>query len=349
MNVADFFQEMRVGEFSEGIGRLFPNMRVSAEDLLAALLQGRLFDVVKYLFHGALTGLGEQFLNAKTLIASLLVIGMIGAVVMQFSDVMERFQVTELCFYYTYLLQVAILTRCFWGLSEIAREGLENVCLFIRLLMPTYLFAVGISTGSMTANAGYQMVLLLVYGVESMLLGVMMPLIKCYFLLAVLEGLQAGERLETMLDLLKKGIQWVLKGTLGIVAGLSFLQAILAPAIDKLSGSAFQKMIAFVPGIGDGAEGVIQLAVSSANLIKSGMGILLTLFLILFCLTPLTELFVYSFILKLVSAILGIISDKRMTKVLGRAGETGFLLLGSLGEAMLFFLMTMAATTTAVR
>ena len=349
MDVTNFFGEMRVGEFSEKINGLFPSMRLSAEDLLMALLQGRLFDVVKYLFQGAVSGLGEQVANVRAMLLSLLILGMIGALVMQFSDLMERFQVAEISFYYTYLLQAAILTRCFWGLSEIAREALENVCLFVRLLMPTYLFAVGISTGGVTANAGYQMVLLLIYGVESVLLGVLLPLIKCFFVMTILEGLQSGERLEALLDLVKKGVQWVLKGMLGIVAGLNFLQAILTPAIDKLSGSVMQRMITFVPGIGNGAEGVLELAVGSAVVIKNGMGILLMLLLLLFCLTPLAELFVYSVLLKVLSAILGIVSDKRMTKALGRVGDTGLLLLGTLGEAMLLFIMTMAATAASVR
>ena len=134
-----------------------------------------------------------------------------------------------------------------------------------------------------------------------------------------------------------------------MIAGLSFLQAILTPSLDKLSGSVVTKMIAAIPGIGRGAEGTIELVMSAAMVIKNGMGILLSLLLLLLCAAPIFELFVYSACLKLAAALTGIVSDKRITKICERAGETGFLLMTVVAGGMALFLFTMAVTCAAAR
>jgi len=349
MELTDLFDEMRVGELGRRIRELFPAVHFSLETMLDELFSGRITELAAYLFQTGLGGLGERLLGVRSLLSGLILLGLLGAFSMQFSDLLDRFMVGELSFYFTYLCQTAILTRCFLGLLEVAKGALESVCLFIRLLMPTYLFAVGISTGTITAGAGYQALALLIYGVERILQGGFLPLVQCFFLLTVLEGLLSKEQLEFLLELIKKGIFWSLKIAVGIIGGLGFLQSVLTPAVDKLSGSVAKKLIGAIPGIGDGAEGVLELAVSSALVIKNGMGILLMMLLVFSCLSPLLELAAYAVTLKLSAAVMGIVSDKRLTKAMDRAGEAGLLLLGITGAALLFFLIIMAMTCASAK
>lgn len=54
----------------------------------------------------------------------------------------------------------------FSGILGTARETVENIVLFVRLMVPTYLLAVGVASGPATVGAGYQLMLLLIYGTE---------------------------------------------------------------------------------------------------------------------------------------------------------------------------------------
>lgn len=349
MELDELWDEMRLGELSEGIRELFPSASFSLKEMLGMLLEGRFLDLVQYLFYEGIGGLGGNGQVLKTLFVSMLLLGVIGAALTRFSELYEKYQVSELSFYLAYLLQAAILAGCFRSLLGVASLALERMVTFIKLLMPTYLFVVGMATGSVTASAGYQMTMLALYGVEELLKTLFLPAATSLFLLAVLEGIMGQERMEYLTELLKKVCFWGLKGMLGAVAGLSFLQAVLAPALDRVKASMLQKAVAAIPGIGQGAEGIFQLVLSSATVIKNSVGIVLTLLLLLFCLAPLFELFAFSFTLKLAAAIMGIVSDKRMTKAVDRTGDTGLLLLGITGSAMLFFLLVLAVATVSVR
>lgn len=349
MDVAELLDEMHVGELSDKIQSLFPSMHLTLDNMLDMLFQGRVLELVRYIFREGTYGALDAVASARNALICLVLLGVVGALTMRFSDLFERFQVGELGFYVTYLLQTIVLTKCYQGLLLVAGGILEDVCQFVKLLMPTYLLSVGISAGSITAGASHQMIMLLVSLVSEVLKGCFLPLTKCFFLLTILEGVQAREQMELLLELLKKGIWWGLKGTLGIVAGLGFLQSILTPALDRVKGSAAKKLIGALPGIGDGAEGVLDLVMGSSLVIKNSVGILLTLLLLLLCMTPLLRIFAYSIALKLAAAITGIVTDKRLSKALDRAGEAGLLLLGVSGEGMLFFLITIAVTCSGVR
>ena len=349
MELKELFGEMHLEDLSEGIRSLFPTLELSCEDMLSMLLHGRLFDLVKYFLHAGSVGFQERLLGARSLFLYLLLLGILGAFLTEYVDLFERFHVGEMGFYFTYLLQTAILTRCFLGRMEVARNALGGVVTFVRLLMPTYLFSVGISTGTITASANHEMVLLMIYGVEKVLVGGFLPMIKSFFLLGILEGVHAKDRFDALLELMKKGLCWGLKAILGTMAGLSFLQSALTPVLDKLNGSVTRKIIGAIPGLGDGAEGAMELAISSAIVIKNGCGVLLMILLAVLCLEPLAELFAYCVAMKLAAALAGIVCDKRLTKAMDRAGETAMLLMGVVAEGMILFLMTLAVTCASVR
>lgn len=349
MELKEMLEELRVGELGGKIRELFPKLPLSLDEMLDMLFHGRILELGKALLCEGVLGAWGRTQDAKKLLVALLLLGVISAMVMHFSDLLDGFQVRELCFYFTFLLQAAILTRCFLALIRVAEGALDGICLFVRLLMPTYLFAVGMSTGSITAGASHQMALLVISAVEEVLRGSFLPIVKCYFLMTVLEGIQSWEQMDALLELVKKGIRWGLKGAIWIVAGLSFLQSVLTPALDKMSGSVAKKIMGAIPWVGDGAEGVLELVMGSAMVVKGSMGVLLMLLLLLLCLSPLFELLLYSVMMKLAAAVTGIVGDKRMTKGLDRAGEAGLLLLGVSGTGMLLFLMTIAATCIAVR
>ena len=88
--------------------------------------------------------------------------------------------------------------------------------MFVRLMVPTYLLAVGVASGPATVGAGYQLMLLLIYGTEKILLGVVLPLIYCYGLLTMINGIWVEEKLTLLTELLEKAVGWILKASLGV-------------------------------------------------------------------------------------------------------------------------------------
>ena len=149
-----------------------------------------------------------------------------------------------------------------------------------------------------------------------------------------------------IIDLLEKGIGWALKAAIGVVTGLSIFQALITPVVDSVKTSTLQKLVSAIPGIGNTADGVVELVLGSAMMIKNSVGVVLLLLFLVMCAAPLVKIGVIAGVLKCAAAFMGIVSDKRITACANRTGDAGLLLLRTTGTAMLLFIISIAVITT---
>lgn len=334
-------------ELQEGIDELFPAYDISLDRLLHKLFEGDVVGTLAEFLQEIIAQLSGETLGLKNVLVWLLVLGVASALMSHLVEVFDKHQVADLSFYFMYLLMSAVLLKCFTEAAQTAVEALESIVLFGRLLIPVYLLTVGLATGSVTAGAYYQLLLILLYGVERLLLGVVIPLVYSYCLLSVVNGIWIEEKLSLIIELLEKIISWILKASVGVVTGVSVFQSILTPVLDSVRKGAWQKAVSVIPGIGSGAEGAMELVVGSAVVIKNSVGLVLLILLLFLCAIPLLKMFVISFLLKASAAFMGIVSDKRITACVNRTGDASLLLFKTAGTAFVLFLISLAVVATA--
>ncbi|MBO4981490.1 MAG: stage III sporulation protein AE [Lachnospiraceae bacterium] len=341
------WQEYGLEKLKEGLRTLFPDTGISAEDMLEKLMSGDVAGALGYFFQGTISGMADSFQGMKNILVWLVVLGVVSALVTHFVEIFDRHQVAELGFYFMYLLQAAILLKCFSQVMQTAVGSMEEIVLFVKLLVPTYLVAVGVASGSATVSANYQLVLILIYIVESILTGFLLPMIYTYMMLAILNGIFSEEKLTLLMEFLEKGIGWILKAALGAVTGISLFQAVITPAIDSVKSTALQKAVSAIPGVGNAAEGIFELAVGSAVIIKNSIGVFLLILLLGLCMAPLLKILLMGILLKGAAALMGIVSDKRITACADHAGDAVMMLFRTVGTAMLLFLICLSLVAAA--
>lgn len=348
MDLDSIWAEYGFDELQSGLDTLFPQYGISLSELMQRLLQGDVTGVLTDFASQVFQGLTGPFADMKSVFVRLLVLGVVSALMSHFTEVFDRHQVADLSFYFMYLLMTAVLLKCFGQAAGTAVETMGNIVLFVRLLMPVWLLAVGMATGSFTVSGYYQLLLILIYGVQQILVGVVVPLTYCYCMLAVINGIWSEEKLTLLIEFLEKLIGWILKAAVGIVTGVSVFQAVLTPVLDSVKTGALQKAVSALPGIGNTADGMLELVLGSAVVIKNSVGVLLLLLLLLLCAAPLAKIFLMALLLKGAAAFMGIVSDKRITSCANRTGDAGLMLFKVTGTAMFLFLITIAivATTT---
>ena len=163
----------------------------------------------------------------------LLVLGIVSSLMTHFVEIFDRRQVADMGFYFMYLLFTAVLLKCFSQAVAIA----------------------------------------VVYGVEYVLSAGLMPLIYSFVMLVIINGIWPEEKLGLLIELVNKIIGWLLKGALGVVTGIGVFQALIAPVVDSARTSALQRLISAIPGVGNAAGGVAELALGSAMVIRNSMGV----------------------------------------------------------------------------
>lgn len=336
------WQEYGMEELDMGMQQLFPDFQISVSELMEQLMQGNVLEAVGSLLQEVIRGMGNYAAGRKNILIWLIVLGILSALLIHFVEVFDKYQIADLSFYFIYLLMGVILLQCFSEILGITRETIENIVVFVRLMVPTYLLAVGVASGPATVGAGYQLMLLLIYGTEKILLGMVLPLVYSYGLLIMINGIWVEEKLTLLTDLLEKAVGWILKAALGVVTGISVFQSLITPVLDSVKTSAMEKALSALPGVGNTADGIMELAVGSAVVIRNSIGVLLLLLLTAACAIPLLEILLTAFLIKCAAAIMGIVSDKRVTNCTDHMGNAGMLLFRTAGTAMLLFLITLA-------
>lgn len=341
------WQDYGLEELQNGLDNLFPEYHISMEQVLEKVLAGDLLGVIGDFFMSGAEGFFQQLSGLRNIFIWLLLLGIAASVMTHFVEVFHKHQIADLSYYFMYLLFVAVLFRCFTEVAEVVGHVMENIILFIQLMVPTYLLAVGVTTGTTTVSAYSQLLVLVIYGVQQVLGKGVVNMVSVYVVLSMLNGIWIEERLSMLADFVKKIITFILKAALGVVTGISVFQTLITPVIDSAKSSLLQKAVSSIPGIGNLSAGVVELVIGSAVVIKNSIGVVILLLLVLICAVPMLQIFCMGWILRLAAAVLGMISDKRLVECTNRVGEGCMLLFRLAGTAIVLFLIIIAVLATA--
>ena len=336
------WQDYGLDKLEQGLLELFPRYELSLGIMLEQIMSGDILGAVSYFFEGILSGVTGSFAGMKNILVWMVILGIVSALLTHFIEIFDKHQIADLGFYFIYLLLAAVLLQAFMGVMETATDTITNIVTFVKLLIPTFLISVGLATGSVTVGASYQLLLFLIYCVESVLVGVVLPMVYAMCMLSVLNGIWPEEKLVLIVGLLEKGIGWILKAALGVVTGFSIVQAMVTPAVDAVKSSVFRKAVSALPGVGNAADGLMELLLGSAVVIKNSIGIVLLILLVVLCAAPLLQMFATALLLKGAAALMGMVSGKRITTCADRVGDACMLLFRTAGMAVLLFLISLS-------
>lgn len=347
-DITQMWDEYNISSLEQQMDKLFPDYSFDLGKLFETIISGDIVGALSDVWKGAIHNLSLQTLGVREVLVYLIVLGIIAALITHFVEVFDNHQIANISFYFVYLLLIAVLLRCFQTAASITSEAINNIVAFIQIFIPTYFLSVGVATGTTTATAYYQLLLLLIYIVEKIIKVIILPTIYGYVLLSVINGIWIEERLSLLTEFMEKAIKLALKISLGLVTGISIFQSMITPVIDSVKASALQKTVSAIPGIGNLADGVVDVVIGSAVVIKNSIGVAMLLLLLAICILPMLRIFLIALLLKFAAALLGIVSDKRITACTDKVGNGSVLLLHTAGTALLLFLITIsvAAYTT---
>lgn len=335
------WQDMNMETAQRSFEEMFPEYEFDGKQVLSYIMQGKIGEAVSVLASGLIHSVKTEFDEIRVLFVMILILGIVAALFSNFADIFQSHQISDIAFYFLYLLLIAIVLRVFGSAAAVVKEMLNHLITFMQIFIPAYLLAVGAASGAASAAAGYQIFLIVVYLVERCYLTVLMPLIDCFVLLSVINGVWMEEKLNLLLDLLQKIVGYGIKITIGIITGASLLQSLISPAMDALEASALKKAVSVIPGIGNLTEGMFELVLGSAVLIKNSIGIYITIVMIFVSILPVIKILLLAGVLKAGAAIIGVVSDKRMVNCTNRVGDGALMLLRlALSAIGLFIVVT---------
>lgn len=343
------YEEFDFREIDAAIRKIMPEKRLKFGETVMKIIRGDTKLSVDLIVRLLKEQLFFEFRSGKEGLVRILLLAVMAAIFTNFSGVLKNEQIGGIGFYVLYMLLIAVAFQSFQTVLDAATLGIERLLIFMRALGPVYFLSVAVTSGSSTSLVFYNLVLLLIYVVESLVLHFLLPLLHIYMVVKVLNFLSTEAYLTKLAELIEWCIVWISKTLLAAVISLNLIQGLIHPAVDSLKRGFLTKGVEALPGIGDAFGGVTEVFLGTAVLMKNGIGAAGAIFCIVICAVPILQIFAMTLLYKLVAALVQPISDSRIVGCISAVGDSGRLLLKLVFMTGLLFLLTIAivaATTT---
>lgn len=171
----------------------------------------------------------------------------------------------------------------FFVLSDVAKGCIDVLLTYLTALVPAYATVLLASGKGFSASGFYMLAFVLIYVVEWLIKLVLIPGIHLFLVLEVLNHVSSEKKLEKLAEFIESAVTKIMKASIKIVAGIGIVQAMIAPAKDKISESLILKSFQAIPGVGRLGQGAGEIMLGCAMLIKNSVGMAAIIVLFLLC------------------------------------------------------------------
>lgn len=310
--------------------------------LVGFLMEGRGQEAGRLILDTLKEGLFGQISRGSRLAGQLFLLGLLGAVFANFSQIFSGGQVAETGFFMTYLMAFSLLAAAFSESADLTGAVLSRQVDFMKVLMPVYAVSAVWAGAGLASAAWYQVVMLVIGGVQWLYLNLLLPGVRIYLLLVLADHMTKEDMLSKLTEGLRTGIFWGMKFLFGLVLGFQLIQGLVLPYADAVKATGIQKLLQIIPGVGAGAGAVTKMVLGSGVLIKNTVGAAAVVVLVIISLIPIVKLAVLLLCCRGVAAILEPVADKRLVACISSVADGQKMLLGLAVAGLLLFAVTIA-------
>lgn len=314
---------------------------VKFSDIVRALEQGEMGDVIKKLGEMLWSGIINELEENKTFMIQLISIALLGSIFVNISGSFGSGFVGENGFYVTYLIMTSLMLSSFSLALDMVCASLERVLTLIRIVVPVYALAMSYVGHSATSAGMYEIILVGVWLVQVLIIRFVIPMIKFYVIVSLVNNLNKEDSFSKLCQLIRNLVSWMLKTIIVFIAGLNIIKSLLEPQIDAIGRTTVNRVISSIPG--GGIMSVLTGTFLGAGLvIKNCIGIAGILIIALIVLIPVVKTFLLMVMVKLTGAIIQPVGEKRYVDGVEALSGGMSLLLQTIGSSVVLFMLTIA-------
>ncbi len=345
-SAAVIWDEVSDEEVQSMLDQILGDQSFSFSEYISMLLQGKSPVSVQEMGQSVWQGLLHNLQQQRSFYLYLILIVLIGAVLSNFSKLLQGKQVAETAFYGVYLLLFSIFATAFTQITAMAEQTLVQLLDFVKVLAPAYFISMTFSQGAAVTSVYYEFTLVMVTVVDLILIRLMLPAVNLYFLLQLVNQLSEEEMFTKMAELIRDLVKLAMKTIFGIMMGINVIQGLIVPVASQVERSALVKVSTAIPGVGNTIGSVTSAVLCAGKLVKNSVGVAGVIAVFLICAIPLLRLLVYRVCYQLIAAVVQPISDGRVVRCFGAMTESVRLLVQIVAMGAMLFILSIVVVSS---
>lgn len=338
--------ELSCREVQEMMDEMLGDRSFSFAGYVEKLVQGQLPFSVENVAYNLVQGLAANVMQERRMFLYLILIAVVGAILGNFSSLLQGKQVADTAFYAVYLLFFSVLLTAFSATVAIAENTLTALLDFMKVLSPAYFMSMAFSQGAMASGAYYEFTLVMITVVDWVLVKFALPAIHVYFLLRIANQFSERDIFSKMAELIRDTVRFVMKTMFGLMMGFNVVQGMILPMTSKIETSAVVKLGGAIPGVGNAVSSAASTVLLAGNLVKNAVGVTGVIAVIFYCGVPLLRVVLHRFLFQLTGAVIQPVSDKRMVACVSAVVEALQLITYAVFVGCMMFVISIALVST---
>lgn len=314
---------------------------VSFSDIVDGIINGNGEYVVNAIGTSVKDILVGELITNRALMIQLISLVLIGAIFVNISGSFGNTFISENGFYVTYLIITSIMLTSFSLTLNLVSGSIEKILTLIRIIVPVYALAMNFTGHASTSLGMYQIILLGIWLVQVVILKFIIPMIKFYVIISLINNLNKEDSFSKLCKLIKNLVSWMLKTIVVFVAGLNIIKSLIEPQIDALGRNTVSKVIQALPG-GSVMSVLTGTFLGAGVIVKNSIGIAGIIILVIVVLIPVIKTFLMMLTVRLTSVMIQPVGEKRYVDGVEALAQGMSLLLKAILSSVVLFMLTIA-------
>ncbi len=317
------------------------DMDLDLQQLLTDIVEGNGEQVGGRLLAQAKNELFGELLLNKGLMFQIVTIVLLGSIFVNLATSFGTGFVSENGFYITYLIITSIMLVSFVNTMDMAYAAIERILTMIKIIVPLYALAMNF-VGQTVASVGmYEMVMVGIWIVQVIILRFIIPMIKFYVIISLVNNLNQEDSFSKMGILVMNIVNWVLKTVVYFIVGLNLIKGLIEPQIDALGRTTVNRLATLVPG-GGIVSALTGTFLGAGAVVKNTIGVAGIIILMLVVMVPILKLLIIMLTVRLTSVMIQPIGERRYVEGVEALAKGNQMLLHAMFSSVVLFMLTLA-------
>lgn len=333
-------ESLHIDDFIEEAGKYTQDIYsdIDMSELFSSAITGTIDN--ETIFRSILNILGDEVLDAISVLGSILVIIVIHSILKSLSDGLENKGVAQITYYVQYILIVTLIMTNFVQILDIVKESIQSLVGFMNSLIPI-LITLMVSTGSIvSANLIQPIILFLITFIGNFITGVIIPLVLISTSLGIISKISDRVQVDKLSNFFKTSVVWILGVILTIFVGVVSIEGTLSSSVDGLTAKTAKAAVSsFIPVVGKILGDAVDTVIGCSSILKNATGIVGIIILLGIAITPVIKLTILMAMYYLSSALCQPIADGKIISLLSQIGDTFKTLLAIMCSISVMFII----------
>ncbi|MBR3598746.1 MAG: stage III sporulation protein AE [Lachnospiraceae bacterium] len=284
--------------------------------------------------------IGEIVFN-RDLMLQIVIVVLLGSIFVNLANSFGTGFVSENGFYITYLIITSMLLLSFVGTMDMVSASIEKILTTIKIIVPLYALAMNFVGQSVASVGMYEVVMVGIWLVQVVILKFIIPMIKFYVIISLVNNLNQEDSFSKLSALVMNVVNWVLKTVVYFIVGLNLIKGLVEPQIDALGRNTVNRVATLLPG-GGMVNALTGTFLGAGVVVKNSIGVAGIVILLIVVLAPIIKLLVIMLTVRITSAMIQPIGERRYVEGVESLARGNQLLLQTIFSSVVLFMLTIA-------